>query len=54
MDLYQFIDKRSMECLNQSNEHDLEACLRKEDGYLESDCDEQVGVDSTSRTVLFG
>ncbi|XP_071788601.1 thioredoxin-like protein 1 [Asterias amurensis] len=42
MDLYQFIDKRSMECLNQSNEHDLEACLRKEDGYLESDCDEQL------------
>ena len=35
-----------MECLNQNNEHNLEACLTKGDGYLESDCDEQVLNDS--------
>ena len=31
-----------MECLNQSNDHDLEACLTNDENYLESDCDEQV------------
>lgn len=42
MDLSSMIDKRSMECLNQSNQHDLEACLTNDDRYLESDCDEQL------------
>ncbi|XP_072019784.1 thioredoxin-like protein 1 [Amphiura filiformis] len=36
------IDKRGSECLNQSDEHELEHCLKKGGGYLESDCDEQL------------
>ena len=38
------IDKKGTECLNQSDEHGLEDCLKKGGGYLESDCDEQVGI----------
>ncbi|XP_022084619.1 thioredoxin-like protein 1 [Acanthaster planci] len=42
MNLVSLIDKSSVECLNQSNEHDFEACLTNDDRYLESDCDEQL------------
>ena len=37
------MEKSGTECLNESDEHGLEHCLKKGGGYLESDCDEQVG-----------
>ncbi|XP_038076953.1 thioredoxin-like protein 1 [Patiria miniata] len=42
MDLVKLIDKSSIECLNQCNDHDIEACLTNDDRYMESDCDEQL------------
>ncbi|XP_033112016.1 thioredoxin-like protein 1 isoform X2 [Anneissia japonica] len=43
MDLSSFFSKSGCVCLNQSDETDLENCLRLGDGtYLESDCDEQL------------
>lgn len=42
MDLLPFINKAGCECLNESDEHGFENCLRKDSSYLESDCDEQV------------
>jgi len=42
MDLMPFINKAGCECLNESDEHGFDNCLRKDSTYLESDCDEQV------------
>ncbi|CAK9834106.1 Thioredoxin-like protein 1 [Anthophora retusa] len=42
MDLAAFITKAQCECLNESNEHNFLQCLSADDGYLESDCDEQL------------
>ncbi|KAF4792723.1 Thioredoxin-like protein 1 [Turdus rufiventris] len=42
MDLLPFVNKAGCECLNESDEHGFENCLRKDSSYLESDCDEQV------------
>jgi len=42
MDLVTFYDKSGCECLNESNEHPLTAALTSKEGYLESDCDEQL------------
>jgi len=42
MDLSSFINKSHCECLNESDEHGLAGALTSEDGFLESDCDEQV------------
>ncbi|XP_076651132.1 thioredoxin-like [Halictus rubicundus] len=42
MDLVTFISKTQCECLNESDEHNFLQCLTSEDGYLESDCDEQL------------
>lgn len=42
IELNGMIDKQQTECLNESDDHRLEACLKKGDSYLESDCDEQV------------
>ncbi|XP_015603879.1 thioredoxin-like protein 1 [Cephus cinctus] len=42
MDLSTFIMKAQCECLNESDEHFFAHCLTSEDGYLESDCDEQL------------
>ncbi|XP_023801389.1 thioredoxin-like protein 1 [Cyanistes caeruleus] len=42
MDLLPFINKAGCECLNESDEHGFENCLRKDSSYLESDCDEQL------------
>ncbi|XP_063280563.1 thioredoxin-like protein 1 isoform X4 [Prinia subflava] len=42
MDLLPFINKAGCECLNESDEHGFENCLRKDFSYLESDCDEQL------------
>lgn len=42
MDLMPFINKAGCECLNESDEHGFDNCLRKDATYLESDCDEQV------------
>jgi len=40
--LTQILDKSRTECLNQSDDHVLEHALAAGDGYLESDCDEQL------------
>lgn len=42
MDLVTFIAKAECECLNESDEHNFLQCLTAENGYLESDCDEQL------------
>lgn len=42
MDLNTFITKGQCECLNESDEHNFVQCLSADDGYLESDCDEQL------------
>jgi len=42
MDLLSFINKAYCECLNESDEHTLADALTSQDGFLESDCDEQV------------
>lgn len=42
MDLMPFINKAGCECLNESDEHGFDNCLRKDLTFLESDCDEQV------------
>ncbi|KAH0627842.1 hypothetical protein JD844_008338 [Phrynosoma platyrhinos] len=42
MDLMPFVNKAGCECLNESDEHGFENCLRKDSTYLESDCDEQL------------
>ncbi|KAL1132615.1 hypothetical protein AAG570_010567 [Ranatra chinensis] len=42
MDLSSFILKMNCEALNESDEHPLAHCLSSSDGYLESDCDEQL------------
>jgi thioredoxin len=42
MDLLTMINKSGSECLNESDEHIFEHCLTAKDGYLESDCDEQL------------
>jgi len=42
MDLSSFINKAHCECLNESDEHTLAGALTSQEGFLESDCDEQV------------
>ncbi|XP_076680630.1 thioredoxin-like [Andrena cerasifolii] len=42
MDLTTFITKSQCECLNESDEHNFVQCLTADEGYLESDCDEQL------------
>uniref|UniRef100_A0A2K6LF53 Thioredoxin like 1 n=1 Tax=Rhinopithecus bieti TaxID=61621 RepID=A0A2K6LF53_RHIBE len=42
MDLMPFINKAGCECLNESDEHGFDNCLRKDTTFLESDCDEQL------------
>ncbi|XP_017881940.1 thioredoxin-like protein 1 [Ceratina calcarata] len=42
MDLTPYITKSTCECLNESDEHNLQHCLNPDEGYLESDCDEQL------------
>lgn len=42
MDLMPFVNKAGCECLNESDEHGFDNCLRKDSTFLESDCDEQV------------
>ncbi|MEJ1279311.1 thioredoxin-like 1 [Cricetulus griseus] len=42
MDLMPFINKAGCECLNESDEHGFDNCLRKDMSFLESDCDEQL------------
>ncbi|XP_049756886.1 thioredoxin-like protein 1 [Elephas maximus indicus] len=42
MDLMPFINKAGCECLNESDEHGFDNCLRKDLSFLESDCDEQL------------
>ncbi|KAG8131229.1 hypothetical protein E2320_017762 [Naja naja] len=42
MDLMPFVNKAGCECLNESDEHGFDNCLRKDSTFLESDCDEQL------------
>ncbi|CAD1478311.1 unnamed protein product, partial [Heterotrigona itama] len=42
MDLSSFITKAQCECLNESDDHNFLQCLSSDDGYLESECDEQL------------
>jgi len=44
IDLNSFIDMSRSECLNESDDqdHTFQAALKEDDGYLESDCDEQL------------
>lgn len=42
MDLSTFIMKAQCEALNESDDHPLNQCLDGGNGFLESDCDEQV------------
>jgi len=42
MDLSSFINKAHCECLNESDDHTLAGALTSQEGFLESDCDEQV------------
>nr|XP_054751831.1 thioredoxin-like protein 1 [Lytechinus pictus] len=42
IELNNMIDKQDTECLNESDDHHLDGCLKKGDNYLESDCDEQL------------
>ncbi|XP_043527416.1 thioredoxin-like protein 1 [Frieseomelitta varia] len=42
MDLSSFITKVQCECLNESDDHNFLQCLNSDDGYLESECDEQL------------
>jgi len=41
MDLSPYYDSHAIECLNESDAHTLKSCLSG-DGFLESDCDEQL------------
>lgn len=41
-DLFSFIETPKCECLNESDDHTFQHCLKKGGGYLESDCDEQL------------
>jgi len=54
MDLLSFISKSGCECLNEADDHVLADCLTSKGGYLESDCDEQVGVNQLLilRTII--
>ncbi|XP_070148882.1 thioredoxin-like protein 1 [Polyergus mexicanus] len=42
MDLSSFIMKQQCECLNESDYHSLSQCLNSDNGYLQSDEDEQL------------
>ncbi|XP_069108906.1 uncharacterized protein, partial [Argopecten irradians] len=43
MDLGSFINKSGCECLNEADDHPLAHAFTTKGGYLESDCDEQIG-----------
>ncbi|XP_077562796.1 thioredoxin-like [Haemaphysalis longicornis] len=42
VDMSVFFDRSAQECLNESDDHPLAGCLTSGDGFLESDCDEQL------------
>ncbi|XP_057321385.1 thioredoxin-like protein 1 [Microplitis mediator] len=53
MDLSTYIIKSQCECLNESDDHNLEHGLTAEgSGYLESDCDEQLIISITFRQAV--
>ncbi|XP_043469683.1 thioredoxin-like protein 1 [Leptopilina heterotoma] len=47
MDLISFVAKTQCECLNESDDHPLVQCLSADEGFLESDCDEQLIISFT-------
>jgi len=42
MDLNTFLDMSKSECLNESDDHPFLGALKEDEGFLESDCDEQL------------
>jgi len=52
MDLTTFFMKSGCECLNESNEYPLDGALSGKDGYLESDCDEQLLILMTFNQLI--
>lgn len=53
MDLSTYIIKSQCECLNESDDHNLQHGLTAEgSGYLESDCDEQLIISITFRQAV--
>lgn len=52
MDLSPFILKNSCECLNEDDDHPFSHCLEPKGGFLQSDCDEQVRLDSVCHGPL--
>eukprot|EP00128_Syssomonas_multiformis_P012279 Colp12_sorted_trinity150504_noHs@17698 len=40
--LVEFIERKQVECLNESDDHTAKYIFEKNDAYLESDCDEQL------------
>ena len=46
-DLFEFLDKSQMECLNEADDHPLIHCLQSGGGFLESDSDEELIVSLT-------
>merc|ERR1712059_32368 len=42
VDLVTYIDKAQSECLNEDDEHPFLECLTHGEGFLQSDCDEQI------------
>jgi len=47
MDLAPFITKAQCECLNESDDHPFTHCLTSGEGFLQSDCDEQLIISIT-------
>jgi len=52
MDLSSFYDKSGCECLNESSDHGLTAALTNKDGFLLSDCDEQLLISLAFNQVV--
>ncbi|XP_014369537.1 thioredoxin-like protein 1 [Papilio machaon] len=52
MDLVTFITKSECECLNESDDHPLAHALNNGNGYLASDCDEQLIINITFNQVV--
>jgi len=52
VDLAQYIDKAKSECLNEDDDHPFQECLTRGDGYLQSDCDEQLIISLSFNQVV--
>jgi thioredoxin len=52
VDLAQYIDKANSECLNEDDDHPFHECLTRGDGFLQSDCDEQLIISLSFTQVV--